>query len=281
MRGKHQLRTVLDRLDGRVSQGFGDFTAIKTETPVNKDRTIDKEHSALNLYSQNESASLWCRYLVGDQFLPNGKRRGAPIISVPKGWPEPDIDDILEHVRNKRPSKFYVSNGEQVWFLNMPKASLSKEIWLGREQLLLNGCRAMPILSKLAYKIRRKKAKAKLLDDINHPSLVGLYVKGHFFSCCPRELKQIKQFLWIDPERDDMPVETLSCDYGSDAKTIELKLLTKYLDYAQLSDGRWYPTRWQMTYEVHNRPDKYCLEFHLQLFADMKLDKSWFTDPNK
>lgn len=281
MRGKYQLKTVLDRLDDRISQGFGDFTAIKTETPVNKDGSLDKEHSALNLYSQNDSASLWRRYLVGEQFLPNGKQRGAPTISVPKGWPDPDIDDILEQVRSKRPSEFYVSNGDQIWPLNMPKASLPKEIWLGREQLLLNEFRAMPILSKLAYKIRRKKGKAKLLEDINRPGLVGLYAEGYIPRCDSPRRQRIEQILWIDPERDDMPVETLSRDYSQDEKTVKLKFLTKYLDYTQLSDSRWYPTRWQMTTEVHNRPDKDCREFHLQLFAEMKLDKSWFTDPDK
>lgn len=266
LRGKSQIRTVLDRLDNKISQGFGDYVAIKTETPVNKDGTLDEAHGALHFYSQSESASLWCRYLVGDEFLPNGRRRGAPVMGVPKGWPLPNVEVVLQQVRNRQPSEYFVSNGEQVWPTTMPKVSLPKQIWFGLEQLLLN--------NRL-----RKKTKVKLLEDINRPGLVGLYAEGHILSCDSPRRQRIEQILWIDPERDDMPVERLSRDYKQDGKTVELKLLTKYLDYAQLSDGRWYPRHWRMTTEIGEQQRKSCREFHLQIFAGMKLDESWFTNP--
>jgi len=111
--------------------------------------------------------------------------------------------------------------------------------------------------------------------------LTGLYVEGHINSCNSPLSKRIEQTYWIDPNRDDMPVELLSHDYSEDGKTVELKLLTEYIDYAQLSDCRWYPAYWQMTIEAGKQPRKSCRKFYLIISTDMKLDVLWFKNPEE
>ena len=252
------LKEVLDRLDARIAEGLGDYTAIITETPVNEDGTLNKQLSAVNLYAQSGQASLWCRYLVGDELLPNGRRRNAPTMSIPKNWPQPEIEDVLQQAINMLPSEYLVRDGNQVWpFAKGQKwDDLAGRIWFGREQLLVN----------------TRGAKAKLLKDVNRPDLTGLYVEGHIN-------KRIEQTYWIDPNRDDMPVELLSHDYSEDGKTVVVKLLTEYIDYAQLSDGRWYPAHWQMTSEVGKQARKSCREYYLNISTEIKLDEIWFTNP--
>jgi hypothetical protein len=162
------------------------------------------------------------------------------------------------------PSEYFVSDGEQVWpHAKAKKIDLAEEIWFGREQLLLN----------------TRKARAKLLKDIDRPDLIGLYTEGHIYRCDSPSSQRIEQILWIDPNRDDTPVEMLSLDYGVDGKTVELKLLTECIDYVQLPDGRWYPTHWRMTTEVGKQPRKSYREFYLHIFVGMKLDETWFTNP--
>jgi hypothetical protein len=254
----------LDRLDARIAKGLGDYVAIKTETPVNKDGTLNKQLSAINLYAQSGKANLWCRYLVGGKFLPNGNRRNAPTMSVPVNWPQPKIEDVLQQAINMSPSEYFINDGKQRWPHNKtPTRNLVGEIWFGRKQFLLN----------------TKGAKAKLLKDINRPDLIGLYTEGYINSCDSLLSQRIEYTCWIDPNRDDMLVERLSHDYSTDGKTVDLKIFTEYIDYAQLSDGRWYPAHWQMTIEAGKQPRKSCRKFYLNISTDIKLDELWFTDP--
>jgi len=266
------LKTVLDKLDNRISQGFGDFTAIETETPENEDGTLNEKLGAIHLYAQSGRASLWCRYLVGDQFLPNGKQRHSPVMSVPEGWPDPNMEDVLRKVKIIQASEYFVSDGEHQWPTTMPKISLPEEIWFGRKKLLLNTRRPF---------FHPHRTKAKLLEDINRPGLISLYVEGYIDRCDFRQRQRIEQTRWIDPNCDDMPVETQSIDYKPDRKTVEFRFLTRYLNYAQLSDGRWYPKHWRMTTEIGVQQRKSCQQSHLQIFAGMKLYESCFTNPEQ
>lgn len=255
------LKRLLDRLDARIAEGLGDYTAIVTETPVNEDGTLNEQLSAVNLYAKRGRSSLWCRYLVGGELLPNGNRRGAPVMSIPDNWPHPEIEDVLQRAINMLPGNYLVRDGKQVWpFAKGPKwDDLAGRIWFGRDRLFIS----------------TRGAKVRLLEDVNRPDLVGVYSEGH------RQLKRIEHIYWIDPNRDDMPVERLSCDYSADGKTVERKFFTEYISYSQLSDGRWYPAHWQMTSEHRERPGKSCRKYYMNFSTDMKLDKSWFTNPEE
>lgn len=257
------MKEILDRLDDRISRGFGDFTAIQTEIPIDENGLLDTDHSALYLMAQNGRARLWCRYLVGEQFLQNGRRRAVPTMNVPKDWPHPNIEDVMQEARSKMPSEYIVSDGQEVWPFRMSEPSLSREIWFGREGLLLN----------------TPGAKAQLLRDASQKDLIGVHAEGHLYRDDFENLQLIEHTCWFAPEQDDMPVKILIGHYGQDGKTVVVKITVDYCDYTQLSDGRWYPIRWRQSIEGGQR--RKCNEFCMQIFQEVKLDKSWFADPQE
>ncbi len=90
-----------------------------------------------------------------------------------------------------------------------------------------------------------------------------------------------ERYYWFDPQRDDMPVEKQYLGYMKDGSTVEREWHSVYLDYAQLPDGRWYPTRWQEGTSNHGEnPYTSLTEFHLTFSTDIALEADWFTDPN-
>ena len=79
-----------------------------------------------------------------------------------------------------------------------------------------------------------------------------------------------------------MPVEKRSLVYMKDGSTVEYDWHSVYLDYAQLPDGRWYPTRWQeTTSRFGDSPYTSSSELHLTLSTDIALEADWFSDPNE
>ena len=60
---------------------------------------------------------------------------------------------------------------------------------------------------------------------------------------------------------------------------------TKYLEYAQLPSGQWYPKRWQETRlqgipgKPSAPPAKSSQEFRLIVVPGMQLDKDWYVNP--
>ena len=248
---KNSPKKILDRLDNRISKGFGDYTAIKTVT-WDKGRT-------LGLYCQYGKASLWYGYMVADPLLPKSSQPNTSSMSTPKNWPKPDLKDVLQHSKGNKPDRYYVTDGEHVWSANANKgmASLPNEIWFGTKTplFLIPG------------------TKVKLTEDINRPGLIGICVEKHFPRCDYEQQMLIELIISIEPERDDMPVEILVCRYDTDEKILKSKSHTKYLDYAQLPNGKWYPTRWQGISNFGKNKQ------YLQIFQDMKLDKSWFNNP--
>ena len=117
-----ELNIVLDRLDNRISQGFGDFTAIKTSTP--------EKGQTLQICSQYDKAYLWYGYMVDSSSPPNDNQRNTAFIRTPKNWPNPDLKDVLQHIKGYPPCVYYVTDGQQVWSNGkMRKRGLVEEIW--------------------------------------------------------------------------------------------------------------------------------------------------------
>lgn len=257
-------KQILDRLDARIV-GFGDYVAVETQTLVDEDGALDARQSSVQLYAQVGKKNLWCRYLVGDQFHPtSGRRRGAPVMSVPKGWPCPELQDLLHQAKTSVPSEYAVTDGKEFWS-NVTKSpiSLAEQIWWGRKLVRTFGRRP------------------KLITDVNRPDLVGLYVQTSMLTC-PTGRQKVEQVLWLDPNRDDGPVETLSRDYSPDGKTIEFECVTKCTDSLQLPDGRWYPHCRTITRNSRSKGKivTYPEKAYLRIFPKMELDSTWFTDPN-
>ena len=255
---------VADRLDDRISKNLGNYVALVTEAPIGEDGTPNERQSTLRLYAKNGESSLWCRYLVGDCSYPNGTPRPASVMSVPIGWPNPVIEDIIQRARKVLPSEYYITNGERTWpHDKMPRRDLADEMWPGRERLLLSA----------------PGARATLITDIDRPELLGIYTERRILlreDTCQR----VEEVFWIATDRDDVPVETLSRDYAADGETVQFEVVTNYFCHARLSNHMWYPSNWRtMTKSANGGRDH--RESHLQLFDGMILDNSWFVDPKQ
>jgi hypothetical protein len=58
---------------------------------------------------------------------------------------------------------------------------------------------------------------------------------------------------------------------------------SRFKEYAQLPEGRWYPTRWDLDVTADDKPypNMRVTAYRLQIFPGRKLDPSWYTDPGK
>ena len=88
---------------------------------------------------------------------------------------------------------------------------------------------------------------------------------------------------WIDPARDDMLVEKITRELEEDGGTVGEEWRTHYLDYDQLPNGQWYPTKWRWSYVTNDKKGnpKYdnTRESHLRIYPDVGVDEDWFTNP--
>ena len=133
-------------------------------------------------------------------------------------------------------------------------------------------------------------AKVELLSDNKHPGQVGLRVKTYSHPT-PKSKQLQETILWLDPARDDVPVEKIRRTYEKDNKTVKREYISRYMGYAQLPSGQWYPTQWQVTSGIcqdvsrgqsHNRGFvKGTRQYNLRIFPNVKLGEEWFTDPSE
>jgi len=279
-RPKAAVQEVLDRLDKRYRQGFGDYVAIMTETPLREDGTLETDMCALHLFAQEAEAWLSCGYLVGMRQYRNGKPRQA--IDLLPGWPFPDKDTVLAAIRSAAPSEFIVSDGERTWHdyhgemkdklkqmipHERAQSSLPGKIWAGRSRMGLYG----------------PDAKVELVADDQHPRLTGLRTET-MIPVTPMTKQKEEDIRWIDSAHDDVIVEEIVKRYKLDGQTLEAEFCTQYLEQKQLLNGQWYPSHWKvtLTFWRDNRPKLSNIrEYHLQIWPDIKLDRSWFTDRRK
>ena len=84
--------------------------------------------------------------------------------------------------------------------------------------------------------------KLEVLHDPERPGLLVLHRNVTFGKGFHSD-----SITWIDPARDDLPVESLSrSNFGASEPTAQVAIVhTVVLDFGRLKDGRWYPTHWQ------------------------------------
>ena len=270
------LEELLDRLKRRTS-GFPCYVAVKTESSVNDNGSLEKDYCGLRLYAQNGAAWLVRYYPVGEDIYRNRSRKRPSLMAAPQEWPSIDIQHLLSRARHIPPVVYYTYNGQDFWSNNAhvyegddktrqvdsikTDMGIMQDLWLGK----------MPSSYGTG-------TKAKRLTREDKPGLIGLHIEYHSYLPTTRH----ERYYWFDPKRDDMPVEKQYLSYMKDGISVEREWRSVYLDYAQLPDGRWYPTCWQETTTDHGEnPYTSTTEFHLTLATDIALEADWFTDPNE
>ena len=116
-----------------------------------------------------------------------------------------------------------------------------------------------------------------MINDAARPGLVGVQTDDRLIPTEPL----YRTIVWIDPKRDDMPIERMEIEDPPEKDAPRTYYRTQYLEHAQLPDGRWYPTHWERTSVNNGRVGSMKLIYRLQLFPGKKADPSWYTDPAK
>ncbi len=286
-----QVKVILDRLDGRAVKGFGDCVGVITVTGVLPDGRLDAKERVgfLHVYATNGDKWLANNYRIGK---PRSKR-GWPasafaLAAPPKGWPRPDVKSLLRQIRHAATTRYVIINGSQGWMgwsnpRSPPFARLihpkEKTVRIADEGL---GGVIWPNNYRNGWQNPGVKVKA-ISDKTRGRRLIGLHVERA--EQIDQGMGRRETILWLDPTRDDMPVEKTRRIYDGKGKTVTTEVRTQYLEFARLPNGQWYPTRWreERSQAPRNKKDGKprisVQEYNLQIVPGMKLDDEWFTNP--
>ncbi|MHC4282523.1 MAG: hypothetical protein ACYSWZ_06095 [Planctomycetota bacterium] len=276
------VEAVLDRFDDRCRKGFGNFVAVLTTSDLASGQ--DRRKKSIELFSSKGTNLLYASYLLEKEERADWNPSSE--MSSVTNWPMPDIDEVIELGRDILPCQLYVSDGSRACRIHYFKAKTGS--YQVQEIADKQKVTSMDSYLSLPYKLwprhlRQKVSHADyggtvvseltLLGDAERPQQIGLHndVIDRF--------NHMEIIYWIDPARDDMPVETIARMFDKSHESITEERHTRYFDYASVRENQWYPTRWQKTnmdYSDENSRTSGITEYSLRIFPDMELDDWWF-----
>ena len=278
-RSSPQTRKLIDQLEARVQKGFGDGMGVLTRTPV-KDGKLNTGLCFMEVFLLSGDDAFHAEYRLG-----TGKNDIPSLVGVPKGWPRPDAKDVLLAVRGASPRWYFLKQDEKAWGGEYDEETNNYTLdafAVTGMRLQMRKWRAWEGVAGVVWPSADAKSwswtrtKIELLADKNHPGQQGLSVTK-FSQERPEVLVQGFTW-WVDSAKNDVPTEVTYRDFNPDDKTLRCESHTKYLEYAQLPDSRWYPTRWQETRTLHGKETD-VFEYNLQIFPGAEIDKAFFVKP--
>jgi len=273
-----EAQKFMNRLEDHVRKGLGDGVAVLTETSL-KDGKLDTDRRTLHVHLRNGENVFSTDYPLGKRdigqvLLPGG---------LPKGWPRPDAKDVLGATRGVIPSRYYLKRGDKAWTgfydctYKTPTFQTSSIKFLSWQASITVAGQIWPDPEATGWQY--VDAKVQMLTDKNRPGQQGVLVKDFYYES--NEVRPPHETTWwFDSAKNDVPTECIERRFGTDGKTVTSESHKKYLEYAQLPDGRWYPTRWQeaSTYTYPGRvPVSGATEYNLQIFQGMKVGEDRFV----
>jgi hypothetical protein len=284
-----EVKQVIDRLDQRINRNFADGLAVMITTSTRITHGVEEKHNELCVFARRGDMFLRAEYDLSE---PLDDRRS--ITPLPDGWPDPGSQSVVKFMRKYIPlhSTFY-NNGwkwrlirnRQGIFMGPPSrsdprnwrhdmtrpgmfeqllawANLAGEVWQGRYRLnLYSPQTTMELIENTTTRQTLRKM------EISRGERAGWDEETYEF----------------DPSRDDMPLsyedKWFSRAVGNDTPVSEIT--TRWLEFAQLPDGRWYPTRWQK-HMSHVRINATAVkDVKLNIDPTVVLDEVWFTMPSQ
>ncbi|MCK4626470.1 MAG: hypothetical protein KAV00_14220, partial [Phycisphaerae bacterium] len=237
------VQVVLHRLVEKVEKGFGNHVAVMTRSRVLPGGKLDTDRGRLRIFARNGAKWTSYRYRVGTPpVLPKGWARpnveeffSPPVL--PKGWPRPNVKEVLKQTHNATAIHYFIMDGRKIWADDIYH-SKSKSY----QRVKFPGSwRANQTVAGQIWP--GPGVKTKLISDKKRPKQIGLRRK--MFLQNPKEPKGVGQrqetILWLDPARDDLPVEKTWRIYGRDSKKVATEVRTTFLEFARLPNGQWYP----------------------------------------
>ncbi len=267
---------VTKRLEARIRKGFGDGIAVLTASAPDKPRGL------LTIFATQGEKMLTLQYRAGTpNKAPGGCGSFCSPEGLPEGWPRPGLEEVRRIMDTAKPVQYFVLDGTQAWvgWYNSGEKAYSKQHFppshlarfpnsLQAEQGLAGRIWPSPQMRMWFG----PQTKVEVLHDAKRDNQIGLCVET--MSSPTQNTKQRNMSIfWLDPARDDMPVEKVHKTLSANGKTSKRKDITRYLDYAQLPNGQWYPTRWQTVRDGKSG------EYILQIFPGAILSNEWFAQP--
>jgi hypothetical protein len=240
------LEALWTRLENRSANGFGDLVAVVCE----QDETGG---GSVILSARQGKAYLARRYLVQDPKAPQGSPwNKAPL---PKNWPKPELSDVLAVLKDAMPTNYIIGDGKVAWsgFQTEPGKFHETDLTMdpGVKMVLVkwpSPFNAWP--TRAAIGLYGADAKAEFITDKTKPALVGLRTTQVYPGTEMKPTRTINTF-WLDPAKDDMPVESVHITYYGTTDKKYLHSESRFTAYAQTDAGQWYPSAWSSTTSVH------------------------------
>jgi hypothetical protein len=129
-------------------------------------------------------------------------------------------------------------------------------------------------------------ARTEVVRDPGRPGLVGMRVDQMVSACGAamndrRRMGRSVMTFWLDPVRDDVPVESTWQSYAPGSDELEIDGRVTYTDWGRTADGRWYPAAWRAVTRL-GREGKRTVQtqdWRLRVWAGERLRAEWFADP--
>jgi hypothetical protein len=274
---------VLARLDARAVKGLGDcVAAIAVADVEDAGGEADKGVGYVHLYEKEPNRWFVAYYRVGNT---TGRTVDGTFLPVtPAGWPAPDVPPLVGQLKDIAPAEYWLMDGDKGWcgWGKPPRAYDHRRMEAKERLVMLASVGLGGEIWPTRYKISMggTDSQAEIITDSARPGLLGIHVERSGMSDGRKE--RYESTYWIDPGKDDMPVERLWRVHADGNLTTEVS--TKYLEYAQLPDGKWYPKRWQETRSQRlprrptTQPHKSIQQYNLIVVPNMTLDKDWFVN---
>lgn len=271
-RASKELAALFERLQKRVTEGFGDGVASLTE--VGRFR---EDEGNVQLFLRSRDAYFIGKYMVGE------RAAAAPPAA---GWPNPAPDDLLASLRGTLPNFFYVSDGKRAW-RGIGMSATDMKVFAdtahplpGYPAPITRMVMDLPPKiwpTQMSLRANATTAKTELITDPARTGLVGLRVAQ--IVMLDGEEYGSEHTFWLDPARDDIPLESTETTKAGTGSMAYRK--TVFAEPKQTSTGRWYPSRWTeySGFDPITPATEPKGHFLLRVHPGYPVDASWFVNP--
>jgi hypothetical protein len=249
----------------------------------------------LHLFAQAGKRWAHYQYTVGSWRVAERTEEGStgsPPIETPQSWPDaPRPSEIIDVLERTVPEDGFASDGAtnkstsiQLMAIDTKGTSLAPQDW--SEQRLDSESRhyfLFPgrfVFGSHRLEFYHPRTNGRIVrDDAKRRGQSGLDIHGTYSAAdWPTET-----MLWIDPLRDDLPVEYVFRRMDAGAKQPTREQRVRITEHQQLPDGRWFPQRWEdeKIVDMGQYKSRVRRRYHATIDTKMRVDEKWLAEPMK
>jgi hypothetical protein len=271
-----ELRALMERLDQRAAAGPGNHVALLSWEFFDKNVSVSGK-----LQLKGVDGPRWMSALY-TWFGPDG----AGVAGLPRKplkWSSLEVADALVLLKEAIPLDYSVGDGQRAWtagpgaegLLTAPRPLAAR--YHAQSRAAADALHHERV-TRERLQVGNLGVKAGLVKDAARPNLVGVrtgWSEEISFNGRPPRGESVMTW-WLDPARDDLPVET-EYVYHETAGIPSSRTRTTFLQIEQLPGGAWYPVHWREERTNLTSGDISVEESRLQILRDIELEDSWFA----